>query len=125
MHRDRLAVFENLRAFLARGKELPCTLLQLPEHPTDQQVAMFEHIVKNLKLASGVYRTTYRHRFCQLDEVVLELLRASFETTAPLEAHDWGVSDGVTTAEWVNQLRTHFPHVQMSGSDLLFHLIRI
>ncbi|HLH42981.1 MAG TPA: hypothetical protein VKV74_08345 [Bryobacteraceae bacterium] len=89
-----------------------------------KHVEIFETIVRHLRLSSGIYRSTYRRRFADLDPVVNAILREVF--TAPvLEAHDWAASDCLASAEWAESLWTAFPRARVIASDTLLCLIEV
>jgi hypothetical protein len=85
---------------------------------------IFETIVRHLRLSSGIYRSTYRRRFADLDPVVNAILQEVFARPT-LEAHDWAASDCLASAEWAESLWTIFPSGRMIASDMLLSLIEV
>lgn len=90
-----------------------------------QAAELFEDVIRDLQLSSGVCRTTYRGRFAGLDEKVNGYLGEIFPSSAPLTAHDWAASDCLTAGEWAVALLARFPHLDFHASDRMFHLIEI
>lgn len=79
--------------------------------PTAAQEAAF---FGGLRLANGTFKTTNEHR---LDD--LNLLAASvLPKRRPLRVKDVGISSGVTTIEWAEQLRAAGIEAEMTGADL-------
>jgi hypothetical protein len=68
-----------------------------------------------LRLQNGTWKTTYRHRLDDLNDLVAGLLPEGRE----LELMDVAVSSGISTAEWSEQLKARgIPHRILAG-DLL------
>jgi hypothetical protein len=88
-------------------------------------VAVFEAIMRNLRLSSGVFRTTFPGRFAELDRFVTAKMTARFPREAPIEVHDWAASDCLTSAEWAALLFDAFPNAHLHASDLSLFLIEI
>ncbi|MEO5953770.1 MAG: hypothetical protein ABIQ44_15005, partial [Chloroflexia bacterium] len=68
-----LGLFGRLRRYLD-GDRISFRLLRTEVPPSAKEVAVFEHISKEMRLASGVYRTTFRKRFAGLDHIVNKVL---------------------------------------------------
>jgi hypothetical protein len=65
-----------------------------------------------LRLPNGTWKTTYRHRLDDLNELVFGLLPEGRE----LELMDVAISSGVSTAEWSEQLKGRgVPHRILAG----------
>ena len=114
--------FDRIRAHLSRNRValslLPAEYPALPE-----QIALFEEIVPQVRLSSGVYRTTYRGRFQQFDEFVNGLLARRLNPDAPLKAQDWAASDCLASSEWAASLFQRFPRATLTASDLTLFLV--
>lgn len=82
---------------------------------------MFEHIVRQLQLSSGIWRTTYPERFSDVDPEVNPLLRELFHDRA-IVIQDWAASDCLASAEWAESLWKQMPAARFVASDLLLHL---
>lgn len=93
-----------------------------PENPDSIQV--FEHIVRWLRLSSGIWRTTYPERFADVDREMSRLLPQIFGTR-PIEIHDWAASDCLASAEWAEKLAVDVPAARLVASDLLLHLVEV
>ena len=83
----------------------------------------FERLMPQLRLSSGVARTTARRRFAALNETVAECLRKIFPPDATLLVEDWAVSNGITAAEWFTRLLADYPRLQFTASDRVLFLI--
>ena len=88
-----------------------------------RQVSLFEHALPLLRLSSGVYRTTFRGRFRDLDVFINDLLERHFGRTAALCLEDWAASDCLTSTEWAASLADRFPNARLTASDLTLFLI--
>jgi hypothetical protein len=88
-------------------------------------VAVFERVVHDLRLSSGVCRTTYRGRFELVDHIVNDVLDRFFATDAPLEIHDWAASDCLAASEWAQTLFQRFPRARFIASDLILELLHV
>jgi hypothetical protein len=95
----------------------------IPASP--REIAVFETLMKGLRLSSGVYRTTFHGRFRDLDRLVNELLLERFPSSAALEIQDWAASDGLTSSEWAASLFPLFPAARLTASDLILFLVEI
>jgi hypothetical protein len=100
-------------------------LLQLPSEPSVEDGTLFERLMPHVRISSGVYRTTYRQRFRNLDPLVNDLLATRFRTSAEMEVHDWAASACLTSCEWAESLFPLFPRVRFVASDLLLFLVEI
>lgn len=79
--------------------------------------------MRDLELSSGIYRTTFRKRFEQLDPKTIAILRSRFDSAKPLSVEDWAASDCLTSAEWAPVLFSAFPKARLAASDLTLFLI--
>jgi len=77
----------------------------------------------NLRLSTGIFRTTLPGRLEDLDRLVNALLLEHFDPGVALRVEDWAASDCITSAEWFKSLHGSFPKVQMVASDLDLYLI--
>lgn len=85
------------------------------EQPGGADPAFEERFFGLLRLPNGTWKTTYPRR---LDDVNAELLQL-LPRNRPLEAMDVGISSGVSTLEWSEQLSAEgFSH-KLVGADLL------
>ncbi len=114
----------RLRSFLTKG-HISLQLLKTGVPATPQEITVFEQIMREMRLHSGVYRTTRRGRFQDLDPFINALLANRFPIASPLEVHDWAASDGLTSAEWAHSLFDLFPKASLHASDLTLHLLEV
>jgi hypothetical protein len=93
-----------------------------PERRDASFTRLFEELISELRLASGVYRTTHRGRFRTVDMDVARLLVSRF-TGRPVRVHDWAVSDALTSVEFAALLAENSADVSFTASDLFLHLV--
>jgi hypothetical protein len=99
-------------------------LLRTGQPPTPAEIERFETITRDLQLSNGVFRTTCRGRFSDLDARINPTLRSYFGDR-PIEIHDWAASDCVTAAEWAQTLKPLFPRLHFTASDLITELTEV
>ncbi len=99
--------------------------LRVPIPPGKSDVSQFESIIHELGQNNGVFRTTFRRRFANLDPWVNAQLSAHFPRASPLTVADWAASDCLTSAEWAESLFSHFPDATLCASDLALSLFEI
>ncbi len=97
-------------------------LLRTLTDTSEDDVALFEQLVAHLRLPSGVFRTTYRERFRDLDPVVNTLLFQAFPSGTELRVGDWAASSCLTSCEWVETLFPLFPKLRFEASDIILYL---
>jgi len=117
-------IFGRLRHFLTKD-HVSLQLLRTSVPATPREVALFEAIMQQMRLASGVYRTTFRGRLRDLDRFVIELLGRRYTRQTALEVHDWAASDCLTSAEWAESLFERFPNAHLQASDLTLFLLEV
>jgi hypothetical protein len=108
-------------AFTSRRVSLQ--LLRTSQPASAAELRVFQSLVSNLRLSSGVYRTTYGGRFKDVDTAVNALLSKHFVLDSKLEVHDWAASDGLTSSEWAVSLFDLFPRASFTASDFLLFLV--
>jgi hypothetical protein len=113
----------RLRWFPTRHISLRLLRTSIPATPLE--IEIFETIMKHLQLESGIYRTTFRGRFRELDRFVTEAMVRRFPREAALQIHDWAASDCVTAAEWGQVVFSAFPDSRLQASDLTLYLLEI
>jgi hypothetical protein len=109
--------------FSLRRNRISYQLLRAPVTPSPHDIALFEHIMKELLLSSGVYRMTSPGRFRDLDAYLMPLLERRFSPEKPLRVQDWAVSDASTSVVWFGRLRQIYPLVHLAASDLNLYLV--
>jgi hypothetical protein len=107
------------------GSRVAFTLLRMSENPSEREIQRFEDINFTLRTSNGVFRTTFRKRFEDVDAAVNEWLSDRFPSHAPLRAEDRGASNGLTSYEWATALRQHFPEARVLSTDLLHHFFEV
>lgn len=108
-----------------RSNHVDYRLLRTSQPPTPAAIAVFEDIMRDLRLPSGVFRTTEAGRFRELDLWVTPILQSHFPDAAPLLVYDWAVSDAITSVAWHNQLIRAFPSLRFTASDLHLYLLEM
>jgi len=98
-------------------------LLDLPPEPSAQDIVLFERLMPYVRLSSGVYRTTARGRFSDLDPMANRILEQNFPPSETLRVEDWAASDCFTSYEWAQSLLPIYPKLSFKASDLLLFLI--
>jgi hypothetical protein len=106
-----------------RPRNVSYRLLKYGDGPGPEDVAVFERVIREARLAGGIYRTTYRGRMSDVDQVVGGLLAGRFPRESPLEVHDWAASDGLAASEWASRLWEQFPGCRVTASDLTHNLV--
>jgi hypothetical protein len=114
----------GLRRFLTKD-HVSFQLLRTSIPATPREVEVFEAIMREMRLASGVYRTTGRGRLQELDGFVNELLARRYSPEVPVIAGDWAASDCLTSAEWASSLFARFPNASLKASDLTLFLLEV
>lgn len=89
------------------------------------EATLFERLMPHVQLSNGVFRTTFRQRFRNLDPIVNSLLADSFSPTTPLLIEDWAASACLTSAEWARTLFNLFPQARFEASDWMLFLIAV
>jgi len=98
-------------------------LLHTAQPPSPLEVRLFDHVMRLMQLSSGVFRTTVRQRFADLDPQIENLLASHFPAASPLVVHDWAASSCLTSAEWAASLFACFPAASLHASDLTLFLL--
>jgi hypothetical protein len=112
----------NTRTLLGATRQHSYALLRLPSPSTPADIARFETVIRTVRLSSGIFRTTYRSRFDDLDLVAQRVLERTFPADRPLELHDLGASDGLLSTQWAERVRAAFPRARMTASDIILCL---
>jgi hypothetical protein len=114
--------FQRMRRMIS-GNRISYQLLRTSIPPRPEEVDLFDEVMKQMQLSSGIFRTTVRRRFANLDPEINELLRRHWDAKAELEAEDWAASSCLTSAEWAESLFLALPAVTLRASDLTLFLI--
>lgn len=113
----------NQRFMFRSPNRVSYQLLRAAQPPSAHEIAVFDHVMRQMQLSSGVYRTTVRQRFGNLNPSIGSLLAEHFPTSSPISVHDWAASSCLTSAEWAENLLTQFPAATLTASDLTLHLL--
>jgi hypothetical protein len=98
-------------------------LLKTPKQPSRSDIQFFERLLPHVCLSSGIYRTTYRQRFKNLDPLVNQILTQNYPSSEKLLVEDWAASDCLTSSEWARTLLPLYPQLNFIASDLLLFLV--
>lgn len=107
------------------GRRISLQLLRTSIPASPQEIAVFEAAMIQMRLTSGIYRTTFRQRFHDLDPLVNEIVADRFPRDGALEVHDWAASDCLTSSEWARSLFQVFPNAILIASDLTLFLVEV
>src|ERR1035437_10388 len=107
------------------GSRVNYGLLDVGDNPNEEQIRIFEDVSFTLRTSNGTFRTTFRRRFRDVDEVALRLMRGFFPLETELRVQDRAASNGLTSWEWAEQLLPVFPRAEVEGSDVLLHLFKV
>ncbi len=91
--------------------------------PSAKEVSLFENAMPYVLLSTGIYRTTFRHRFREMDTFVNSLLCRHFDPAGRIDMHDWAASDCLTSCEWAGSLFEIFPQARLTASDLTLFFV--
>lgn len=118
--------------FLALGQErwrsapyVAYNLLSVGADPGPDDVQVFESLSFALLTSNGTTRTTFRHRFQDLDETATAVMQRLFSASAELRVEDRAVSNGLTSVEWAERLLPLFPGLVYEASDLVLYLLEL
>ena len=110
------------RTILGKTRQYSYALLKMPVPATPADLARFETVIRNVRLSSGICRTTYRSRFDDLDAVAQRVLESTFSADRTLDLHDLGASDGLLSIEWAERVHAAFPQARMTASDVILYV---
>jgi hypothetical protein len=97
-------------------RQVSITLYRLlQDHPKADELA--ERILLQFGDERGTYKRTYSSRFGCFDVDVTEQIKAAFDVNLPVRIHDVGASDGRTSCDLFDSLKTSFPHLSFFASD--------
>jgi len=109
----------------SHGVRAAYQLLDVGENPSEERIQVFEDISFALRTSNGTFRTTFRHRFQDVDTVVLKWMEKVYPSNAPLAIEDRAVSHALTSWEWAERLLAIFPQARFEASDILLELIEL
>ena len=111
----------NSRTILGKTRQYSYALLKTPVPATPADLARFETVIRNVRLSSGIWRTTYRSRFDDLDAVAQRVLERTFSEDRTVDLHDLGASDGLLSIDWAERVHATFPQSRMTASDVILY----
>ena len=100
-------------------------LLRESEHDPTAGTALFERLMPHIQLSNGIWRTTFKHRFSNLDVEVNRILRESFSPQEPITVEDWAASTCLTSCEWAETLFPIFCRAHFVASDRELFLVEV
>jgi hypothetical protein len=107
------------------GARVAYSLLDVGDHPTDEQIRTFEDVSFTLRTSNGTFRTTFRNRFHDVDRVAMRSISDSYPPDTPLHVQDRAVSHGLTSWEWARELLAVYARAEFEASDVLLHLFEL
>jgi hypothetical protein len=107
------------------GGRVAYNLLRVGEEPTADEIRVFEDICFSLSTSNGIWRTTFRDRFGDVDAASVRLMQAAFQRDAPIQIQDRAVSSGLTSCQWAKRLFEVFPNARLEASDLMTELLEV
>jgi len=118
-----LRLGERQRRF--SGAHVAYNLLSVGEHPSPEQIRMFEDVSFTLRTSNGTFRTTFRNRFEDVDRVALRWMGTLYPPGSSVLVQDRAVSHGLTSKEFAERIFEHFPSAAFEASDLLLGLVEL
>ena len=100
-------------------------LLDVGDNPTPEQIRIFEDVSFTLRTSNGTFRTTFRGRFHDVDQVSLRLMRGFYPADTELRIQDRAASHGLTSFEWAEPVLQAFPRAEFEASDVLLYLFKV
>lgn len=87
--------------------------------------ALFERLMRHVRLSNGVCRTTFEQRFHDLDLIVNAVLSEYLSHIDPVVVEDWAASACLSSRQWALSLFEIFPHARFVASDLRLSLVEV
>lgn len=109
--------------WFGKEKNFAYTLLKTSLPATAREIEVFEKVILSVQLSSGVFRTTFRNRFADIEETIQQILREYFNREQALNVQDWAASDILASKEWADLLLKDFPQAKLTASDYILYLI--
>jgi hypothetical protein len=107
------------------GSAISFNLLQVSDNATEEEIQRFEEIHYYLRTANGIFRTTFRHRFSDVDAAATELLAEIYRPDTQLYIQDRAASHALTSCEWAELLFKAFPRAEFEASDTILHFLQV
>jgi hypothetical protein len=107
------------------GSRVSYSLLDIGEHPTAEQIQLFEDISFSLRTSNGTFRTSFRQRFRDVDAAAMQWITRFYPPDAEIRVQDRAASHGLTSWEWAEQLFQVYPRAEFEASDALLYLVKL
>jgi hypothetical protein len=107
------------------GARVAYGLLDVGESPTEEEIRAFEDISFTMRGPQGTFRTTFRHRFVDVDAAAMKWMKRSYAAACEVEIQDRAVSNGLTSWEWAEQVFREYSRAKFEASDTLVELIEL
>src|ERR1700733_2263707 len=118
-----LRLDERQRRF--SGAHVAYNLLSVGEQPSPEQIRIFEDVSFTLRTSNGTFRTTFRNRFENVDQMALRWIGELYSPGSSFRVQDRAVSHGLTSKEFAERIFEHFPNAEFEASDLLLGLVEL
>ena len=107
------------------GAHAAYNLLDVGDHPSEEQIRAFEDVSFTLQTSNGTFRRTFQNRFRDVDAATMRWMEQLFSNKPEVEVQDRAVSHGLTTWEWAGRVFRLFPRARFEASDILMELIEL
>jgi len=107
------------------GSRASYSLLDVGDHPTEEEIRAFEDISFTLRTSNGTFRTSFRQRFGDIDAAAIRLIDRLWSSETELLVQDRAASHALTSLEFAEQLLARFPRACVEASDLVLYLVRL
>jgi hypothetical protein len=107
------------------GAAVAYTLLDVGVDPSAKRISMFEDVCFRLRLSNGTYRTSFPHRFVDLDAAAGRWMTELFAPEAPLRIQDRAASHCLTSYEWAEHIFAAHSRVEFEASDQFLYLCEL
>lgn len=107
------------------GSRVSYSLLDVGEHPTSEQIQLFEDISFTLRTSNGTFRTSFPKRFRDVDAAATRWITRFYSRDTDIRVQDRAASHGLTSWEWAKQLFQLYPSAEFEASDALLYLVEL
>jgi hypothetical protein len=107
------------------GARVAYNLLDIGDHPSAEEIRVFEDVSFTLRTSNGTFRTSFRNRFRDVDAPAIRRMQELWPADALLAVEDRAVSHGLTSCEWAEKLFAAFRAATFEASDLLTNLLEL
>jgi hypothetical protein len=109
----------------ALGAHAAYNLLNVGDHPSQEQIRIFEDVSFTLRTSNGTFRTTFRNRFDNVADLTLKWIGEFYPPGSRLSVQDRAVSHGLTSKEFAERIFAVYPEARFEASDLLLGLVEL